>query len=166
MSETGLTPIPGNHSAPDKYRDRTATLAKTGLDKILAVLEQHDAGQPVSAICQAQHMDHRTVGAIIRQYRDRVTSARQLLNQSAVAAVHAWNTAIPIAAARGNHQPAKDLLAHVGAVDNPWGRPAQASSTNVAVQVVIGTPDSPIPHDPVTASGFALSTVPNPKPIK
>ena len=161
-----MVPASEKHSVLKPYTARTASLARTSLDTILAVLQAHDDGQSVHAIGQALSLDRRTIGAIIRQYRDRVTSARQLLNQSAVAAVHAWNTAIPIAAARGNHQPAKDLLAHVGAVDNPWGRPAQSGSTNVAVQVVIGTPDSPIPHDPVTASGFALSTVPNPKPIK
>ena len=157
-----LIPPGGKHS---KTLDTYSGL-RLPLEKVVAILDLYDKGHSPTDIAAHVQSDPRIIGGVLRNYKDRPTSAKALLVQAAPMAAHAWREAITIASARGNHQPAKDLLAHVGAVDNPWGRPAQANSTNVAVQVVIGTPDSPIPHDPVTASGFALSTVPNPKPIK
>ena len=101
-----------------------------------------------TAISQQVGSDIRTVGGILRQYRDRPTSARHLLTQSAVLATQKWIAAMDKASASGNHNPMKDLLLHVGAIQPAYG-PGAAKPTQVAVQVVIGTPQQPIAHDPL-----------------
>jgi hypothetical protein len=118
------------------------------LDKVVTILRLYDYGQTPSAIAGSVRSDIRTIGAVIRRYRDRAASAKALLAQSSIDAAASWLTAVPVAAARGDHRPAKELLQATGAV--AMGQAGDgAGGAKVQVNVVIGTPGNPIPHDPI-----------------
>jgi hypothetical protein len=118
------------------------------LEKVTDILRRHDSGQGPTAIASSVGSDIRTVGAVIRRYRDRAASAKALLAQSSIDAAASWLQAVPIASARGDHRPAKELLQAVGSV--AMGQAGDgAGGAKVQVNVVIGTPGNPIPHDPI-----------------
>ena len=116
---------------------------------MIAILRAYDDGDNPSTIARAVNSDIRTVGGVLRQYRDRVNGAKALLMGLTPSAIQAWSTAIPIAATRGDHRPAKELLQATGIVAPPGGQGEGQGGARVAVQVVIGTLDHPIPHDPL-----------------
>ena len=152
----GLIPTGGKHSG---YQVSKYSGARLGLEKLTAILKAYDAGQSVSDIAKQVNSDRRTVGGVLRQYRDRVTSAQALMAASTLDMVHAWQAAVPIASARGDHRPAKEYLQAVGAIQGPNSAATGgigAGPGGVNVQVVIGMPGAPIPHDPLA----------NLKPIK
>jgi len=138
---------------PERVRSLTVPQSDTlgtrlPIDKIIQILSLHDNGHSPHAIHLAIQSDTRTIGAVIRRYRDRARGAKALLAQSSIDMVKHWQTAVPIAAARGDHRPAKELLQAVNAIASGQGGDG-AGGAKVAIQVVIGTPDSPIGYDPV-----------------
>ena len=118
------------------------------IDKVVAILKLYDAGHSPHAIHQQLHSDTRTIGAVIRRYRDRAATAKALLAQSSIEAASEWLKAVPIASARGDHRPAKELLQAVSAIAM-GGTGQDGAGAKVQVNVVIGIPGQPIPYDPV-----------------
>lgn len=74
--------------------------------------------------------------------------ARQKLEAGVERASDAWVRSVDVAAAKGDHRPAKDLLQATGIVER------DGPSHNTAVQIVIGMPGSPAGPDPF--AGFAV----------
>jgi hypothetical protein len=134
------------HSELSPKEDRIGT--RLPIDKIVEILKRYDSGHSVNAICSSVGSDCRTVGAVIRRHRDRAATAKAILEQSTVSMAAEWLRAVPIASARGDHRPAKELLqaCNVVAVGQTG---TGGEGAKVAIQVIIGTPDSPIPYDPV-----------------
>ena len=120
------------------------------LDKVVAILTAYDSGDSPTQIARTVQSDIRTIGGVLRQYRDRVNGAKALLMGLTPNAIAAWSEAIPIASKRGDHRPAKELLQATGIiVPQSSGDGASGAGARVAVQVVIGTLEHPIPHDPL-----------------
>lgn len=132
-----------SQSVSERY---TGPGSRLPLDKVCAILRHYDDGLSPTEISKRVVSDIRTVGGVLRQYRDRQNAAKALLAGLAPNAIMAWSEAIPIASARGDHRPAKELLQAVGVVETGQ---KQAGDTKVAVQVVVGTLDSPIPYNPL-----------------
>lgn len=63
--------------------------------------------------------------------RPTVVEARAILESSALMSALEWRKSIPIAASKGDHKPAKDLLAAVGAIE-------QAHDIGVTIQLGMG----------------------------
>jgi hypothetical protein len=70
------------------------------------------------------------------------------MSRHAVDAIVAWQQAIPTAATKGDHRPAKDYLQAIGAVQAASSPNASASAHTVAVQVNVGVPGAPLDYDP------------------
>ena len=71
-------------------------------------------------------------------------AAVKILRGTAERAARSWGTAIGVAADKGDHRPAKDLLLHTGVIDPiPDGA---VSGTRIAI--IIGTPEHPIRVSP------------------
>jgi hypothetical protein len=79
-------------------------------------------------IADAVKRDLSTVYDTLRPFISTVEQARATLEAAAAPAAESWVIASKIAAAKGEHKPAKDLLAAVGAI-------TEQAQTQVAVQV-------------------------------
>jgi hypothetical protein len=122
---------------------------------VLAVLELYDNGHGITDISRKIGLDRRTIGGIIRLHRDRTTSAKALLSAHAVHAAQSWLDALPVAAEKGRHEPARDLLLYTGAI-----QPISAQPVQVGVQVVLGNPAAPVGHDPLGPATLSASLEP------
>jgi hypothetical protein len=118
-------------------------------EKLVAILKLHDAGESGRQIALKVGSDGRTIAAVIKRFRDRVSTAKAMLAQSSIEMAKHWLDAVPIAAQRGDHRPAKELLQAVGAVAVGGVGQGQGGDVKVAIQVVVGTPEHPITYDPV-----------------
>jgi hypothetical protein len=134
------------HSLTVPKRDNLGS--RLPIEKTVDILKRYDNGQAPTSIASSVGSDSRTVGAVIRRYRDRAASAKALLAQSSIDAAASWLAAVPIASARGDHRPAKELLQAVNSIAMGQGE-GGAGGAKVQVNVVIGVPGQPIPHDPI-----------------
>lgn len=74
---------------------------------------------------------------------DLSEEAKATLHAGVGLAAREWRRAIPVAAERGDHKPARDLLLHTGVIE-PVGDARDRFMANV--QVMIGMPGAPLPE--------------------
>ena len=108
-------------------------------------------GASMSEIARQTGRDRGTVANVLRAedsltFRDQLeTEAReaavQILRGTSEKAARAWGSAIGVAADRGDHRPAKDLLVAVGAI-------SEQHDGSRGIQIIIGTPENPIRVEP------------------
>jgi len=109
-------------------------------------------GESISEIARRVGRNRETVANIVRS-DDTIELAQQLESESREAATRvlrgtseqaarAWRKAIDMAADKGDHRPARDILLHNGVIQSLNG-PA-----NIGIQVIVGTPGNPAGPDP------------------
>jgi transposase-like protein len=107
-------------------------------------------GLSVSQIARETGRDRGTIANVLRaedshDFRSQLeTEARdaavQILRGNSEKAARAWGSAIGVAADKGDHRPARDLLVAVGAIQEQNDAPR--------IAIIIGTPEHPIRVDP------------------
>ena len=97
-------------------------------------------GLSLEAIAKATNRSLSTISEFLAKYPDRTQEAVAILRTRATEAAQAWGDAIAPAALRGDHRPAKDLLAATGAIQD-------TSAVKVGVQVNLGHSAEPLPAD-------------------
>jgi hypothetical protein len=83
---------------------------------------------------------HRMTGyRVIERYQAKLAGIEKLLAVRAYKAAEDWVQASAVAASKGDHRPAKDLLQTIKAVE-----PISGDHPSGGVTIVIGTPEQPI----------------------
>ena len=93
----------------------------------------------MTAIAQALNRAVSTVYEYLEPFESSADEAKALLEASAAPAAEAWRASMTIAAAEGNHKPAKDLLEAVGVV--------QPQETGPRIAIQINQPGAALPAD-------------------
>lgn len=106
-----------------------------------------------SAVAKQLKRDRETISRQVNvpafeKYRESLhtaaaTEALSILKQSAGKASKHWVTASEIAADKGDHKPAKELLQAIGVIQADQG-----STHNLTIGVMVGMPDQPALPDP------------------
>ena len=109
-------------------------------EKCIQVFEALEDGATLREAAKAAGCSHSAAWRILRTYEANLDSAKKYLATKSAHAAEAWVRATDIAAGKGNHIPAKELLLHNGSLE-----PLQdASSAKVNIAILIGTPEQPI----------------------
>ena len=109
-------------------------------EQCLQVFEALEDGATLREAASAAGMSHVSAWRIVKKYEGHSESAKKYLMTKALQASEAWVRSTDVAADKGNHLPAKDLLLHIGAIE-----PLQdASAAKVNIAILIGTPEQPI----------------------
>lgn len=111
----------------------------------LTIRTLHDRGYSDAAIARALKLSPA-------QCREALQDARAVLEANAMALVTDYLTASDLAARKGDHRPARDMLDRLGVTDATKG--AQ-QTTNVGVQVHVSGftfPGLPVPQQPAIAA--------------
>jgi len=124
-------------------------------EKQVEALRMLGEGASTREVGRALGMSHVTVWRLAREIADVDETARKYLAAKALRAVDAWSDSLDVAARKGDHRPAKDLLLHARVID-----PVEpAGSSHVGVQVVIGMPGAPAGPDPLGAKVASITHV-------
>ncbi len=67
---------------------------------------------------------------------DLIAEAKDILAGGVALAAHGWNTAVGVAAARGNHAPARDLLVSQHVIESGTAAPAPAMKIQINVGAI------------------------------
>lgn len=113
----------GSTSCVDKPRKRGFHRRTQDLSQAVKILTE--AGYTPHAIAERLDMSQATVTAVLKDARTKLQDAQGM-------AADAWVQAVSVAAKKGRHEPARDLLLHSGAIEPIAGQQGQG------VQVVIG----------------------------
>jgi len=89
-------------------------------------------GLSTTAIADRLTMDWRTVNAILKRRDTDAIAARNLLDVNSLDAAKAWVLACQTGAAKGRHEPARDLLLHRGVIE-----PVKVEAPSNSVVVVL-----------------------------
>lgn len=119
---------------------------KLSSDDIGRIVRLHADGASQEAIGAAVGCSQPTVSLVLKRYRPTVDMARVIIEANAKKSARAWAQAVPIAAKKGDHRPAKDLLATAGVVAPEHTR-GLAFTINVGVGLRLDSAD-PFDVDP------------------
>lgn len=103
--------------------------------QVVQALAMRAEGKTIPQIAAHLQCSTETAYRVVTQYQSTTDLATQFLNGQSLKAAKAWMKAAQIGAARGRHEPARDLLVATGAVS------AQSDANSGAkVAVFIGLP--------------------------
>lgn len=137
------TPTPALEPPPDD-----ALVVRTSKRGPLSALETATIAQLMTA-GHSPHAIAHALGRTTETVRRHLTDAKALLSCLTPEAVLDWATASKVAAARGFHAPAMDLLIAAGVIRSPRITPTDSGSNRgPAVQVNIGFPLPGVPMTP------------------
>lgn len=100
--------------------------------------EALEDGKTVREASKIIGVSRQTGHRLVNAYKAELESVKHLLATKALRAAEQWALAAEIAATKGDHRPARDLLQTIKAVD-PIG-----SNSGSGITIVIGTPDQPV----------------------
>lgn len=95
-------------------------------------------GLAPSAVAERLSMDFRTVKAVLEHRSSDAIAARNLLDVNSLDAAKAWVLACQTGAAKGRHEPARDLLLHRGVIE-----PVKQDAPSNTVTVVLNGGSAP-----------------------
>jgi hypothetical protein len=104
--------------------------ARIKIDQKVHVLTLHAQGLTCRDIAKTLGLSHQRVSDITKAVQDYKDAARDILESHAKKAATAWTSAIPKAAKKGDHRPARDLLIATGVIS-----PTESTSSGVTVVV-------------------------------
>ena len=99
---------------PKRPRGAAGQLTRAEISCLITAIKDGWGNQRIAAVL---NMDSSTVSKWRSRLRPTVMEARAVLAGSSLDAALAWRKSIPIAAGRGDHRPAKELLQATGAID-------------------------------------------------
>lgn len=149
--EAALTPTPGEESGIQPRKDGRYKRLSVGM-KIRTLELSADGLKPVE-IGKILGISHQRVCDIVAEHGDKRASVKRILESNVEKAAQAWGRAIPIAAKKGDHRPARELLIATGDV-------TPLDSTGSGVTVVVNMPGAE-PQMGAKVAGSA-STLDNP----
>lgn len=107
-------------------------------NQVSLLFEALEAGSTVVDAAKAAGIGRYTAHRVLGRYRENLAGVTKLLALKAYDAAEDWIKASAIAADKGDHKPAKELLQTIGAVQ------VIGDSSSTGVTINIGTPDAPI----------------------
>ena len=138
--EADYVQTPGPEPQNDPVDASTPVRAPTGT---LSALEVATIGQ-----LTANGLSPHQIASLLSRSPDAVkrhlTEARQLLQALTPDAVIAWHQAMTVAASKGFHQPAMDLLIATDLVASPRIRPHIEGGPGTVINIGIGLPGLPV----------------------
>jgi hypothetical protein len=149
--ETGTPPLP---SPPKREKARqTRKYERISVDAKLRVLELSVDGIKPSEIARITGLPTQRVSEVIHTHTGLRHRVKAVLDGHRLKAAAAWGQAIPKAAKKGDHRPARELLIATGDV-NPL------ESAGSGVQVIVNMPGSGEPMGAkVAGSASTLDSV-------
>jgi hypothetical protein len=104
----------GHLSTEERLQIRLAYLESGGQRTYKALAEQFNINRDtVSACLKGAEFD--ALQRTFNQEAQRI--AKQHLQSAMIEAAQSWRRALPVAAEKGDHRPARDLLLHTGAIE-------------------------------------------------
>lgn len=111
----------------------TKKFQRIGMEAQLTILRHHADGLNAREIAKITGIAHQRISEITTKHGSLKQQVQQVLNAQRVNAARAWGRAIPKAAKKGDHRPARELLIATGDV-------SPLDSTGSGVTVVVNMP--------------------------
>lgn len=106
-------------------------------EQTLSFFEALENGDSITTAAKQAGISKTTALALMKRYEAKLDAARNILAAKAPEVAEQWIASTKVAAKRGDHRPAKELLQAVGAIQSEH-------SVGGGITIVIGTPEKPI----------------------
>ena len=128
----------GNTAQVTQAASTTLTRPPITDSQIAQLFEEIESGSSVAQAAAVVGVSRYVAYRVLTKYEEKLAGVTKLLALKAYQAAEDWIKASEVAADKGDHKPAKELLQTIGAVQ------VIGESVSGGVTIVIGTPDAPI----------------------